>query len=59
MLPVFLKNYKNSIQGRNHVITVRMIRYRPAFANILKRAVSHFAFYIDNNSQLIYRKAGM
>ena len=26
------KNYKNSIQGRSHVITTRLIRYWPALA---------------------------
>ena len=49
MLPVFVKKYKIYIQGRSHVITARLIRYRPALANVLKRVVSHLALYINNN----------
>ena len=49
MLPVFVKKLTNHIQGRSHVITARLICYRPSLANVLKRAVSHLALYIDNN----------
>ena len=45
MLPVFV----NYIQGRSHVIATHLIRYQPPPANVLRRAVSHLALYIDNN----------
>ena len=48
MLPVFVKKYENYIQDRSHVIIARLIRYQPALANVLKRAVSHLALYIDD-----------
>ena len=43
-----MKN-KNYIHSRSHIVTARLIRYRHAFANVLKRAASHLALYIDNN----------
>ena len=50
MLPVFVKKLTNHIHGRSHVITARLIRYRPALANVFKMAFSYLALYIDNNA---------